>query len=69
MTTQPFPDWSFGPRAAFWPHHEQRSGLSGFGDRPVLHEAWREPPAEPRRSPPVRGDAKVIRIDRFRAAA
>ena len=27
---------------------EARTGLSGFGDRPSLHPAWREPPAPER---------------------
>jgi hypothetical protein len=69
MPTQPLPDWTSGVRAACWPEYEQRSGLCGFGDRPILHEAWRDPPPEPRRSLPTREDATVIRIDRFRAAA
>jgi hypothetical protein len=69
MPTQPLQDWTTGFCAASWPHHEQRSGLCGFGDRPILHEAWRDPPPEPQRSLPTREDVTVIRIDRFRAAA
>ena len=47
---------------------EERSGLSGFGGRPVLHEAWREPAPESSRSRRV-VQAVVVELAGFRAAA
>jgi len=34
--------WTVPPHQTWWTHREARSGLSGFGDRPVLHPAWRD---------------------------
>lgn len=69
MTSQPLPDWTFEPGRPSWPHHEQRSGLSGFGDRPVLHQAWCEPAADLERSRSKSRTGAVVDLVRFRAAA